>query len=478
MPPHARSRVSTVPTTSAPGSSLAAAWAAASSAKSPKAVGPDPVTRAVRAPLPRRASSDPQLGAQRQGGELQIVLGGLGQRRRRARGQRAQRAGIEVHPRGRRLACRAQPVELGVDAAVERPRSWGTSTSASSGSRNGSTTLPRARTPARARGSPGWARRCRGSPPTARRPAASSGAPAIALAARSSGGRVGAAASQAGRDRDPLLDRHPQRAGAPRRVWRRGTPAARRRRGSARPRPGRPPRRRSASFTRDLVGQVERREERAAGGAARPRGARPTCSTRLTFAGARSTTAHHREAALPRSGDAGASRDASAAKSCGASRSARTSAGCPSSTSASRATVADALGRVRREGQRPGQGLAAVGEGGVDERRNGRRGRGAGAAHPQQRGLHVGRRMEHGARDPSQHRDLAGQLRQHRGGPVGLAPGLRRQPLGHLALHHRHPQGHVRQAPRRCAAAPWPPRRRAGWPPPCRGPVAAPPGPA
>ena len=42
-------------------------------------------------------------------------------------------------------------------------------------------------------------------------------------------------------------------------------------------------------------------------------------------------------------------------------------------------------------------------------------------------------------------RDLAGELRQHRSGPVGLAPGVGRQTLAHLALHHRHPEGDVGQ---------------------------------
>ena len=68
---------------------------------------------------------------------------------------------------------------------------------------------------------------------------------------------------------------------------------------------------------------------------------------------------------------------------------------------------------------------------------------------------------------------LAGELGEHRGGAVALAAGRGREPLAHLALHHRDPQLARRAAPRSTSAARSPRRRRAGSPRPCRAPARA-----
>ena len=209
----------------------------ARSAKTPNAVGPEPVIRAPRAPASRSALEHlRQLGPQRQRRRLEVVLQRGGQLRPAGR-PASSRSGRGSGAGG---AAGPQPVQLGVDVGGARgPRSWGTSTSAIGGSSTGSTRSPVPVTIAWPGSS--WLGTslpsARGDAP--RSAASSSGGQRVGRAQHRRG--VGAAAAQAGRHRDPLVDRHPQRRRLAARP--RGTRPAPAPRGSRPPRPGRPPRR-------------------------------------------------------------------------------------------------------------------------------------------------------------------------------------------------------------------------------------------
>ena len=124
--------------------------------------------------------------------------------------------------------------------------------------------------------------------------------------------------------------------------------------------------------------------------------------------------------------------------------------------------------RSGRERQRAGQRLAPVGEAGVNERHAAPRRRRAAAAQHHERGVHVRLGVEHGARHLAEHAHLAGELGEHRGRAVALPAGRRREPLRHLALHHRHPQPRLGQLGDRLEQHGRRDAVRAGSPRPCR----------
>ena len=93
---------------SAPPTLAAARRASVSLSNNPKQVGPDPLTPAPSAPAERRASSGPRRSGRRRSQPRQVVLHGRRQHRRRARGQAPQRLGVELP------APRVQAIELDV----------------------------------------------------------------------------------------------------------------------------------------------------------------------------------------------------------------------------------------------------------------------------------------------------------------------------------------------------------------------------
>ena len=99
-----------------------------------------------------------------------------------------------------------------------------------------------------------------------------------------------------------------------------------------------------------------------------------------------------------------------------------------------------------REGQRPGEGLAPVRKGVMDERPHRRGGpQATPAGETEEHGVDVRHRPEDTATDRAQDLDVALELRQYRRDPVGAAAGLRGEPLPHLALDHHDPASDRRQ---------------------------------
>ena len=271
--------------TIAPSIPAAAPAAAPRSAKSPKQVGPDPLTSAASGAGPRRSVEHlGQLGPQRQRGGLEVVL----ERAGRAAGGASRRAHAAVADR----AARASPAS---DRAPRRRVPW---------------TGPRAAAPERRRraaaarpastSSPTpWTSAWRGSTwlgTSEPRPAAISRsgvgverAPGDSVGGAEHRGGVGAAAAEAGGYGDPLVDPHVQTAGARARCAERRRPP--RRRGWLRPpRDNRPSRTSPLARRLDLHARrpdpAMRRRSRA--GAGRLARGRPTCRTRLSLAKARS----------------------------------------------------------------------------------------------------------------------------------------------------------------------------------------------
>ena len=166
--------------TSAPSIDAAASSAARLSSKSPKQVGPEPLTAAPSAPGGAEAvEPGRQLGAQRQGRLLEVVLESGGQLGRPGRGEPAERLGVEA------VACGSHPVELRVDRGGREPLRI---RDQHGDERRGAPAAPLARRrPARARGAgrSGSARRSRGRRRAGSAPRAPSGAPASSLAIRS-----------------------------------------------------------------------------------------------------------------------------------------------------------------------------------------------------------------------------------------------------------------------------------------------------
>ncbi len=233
---------------------------------------------------------------------------------------------------------------------------------------------------------------------------------------------VGAASAEAGGNRDALVDRDPQRR------W----PAARR------PERGQRARRQVLALhagadhlvavgllDRELVGEVDRGEQRRQ--RVHPvRPGRPDAQHQI----------HLRRGALGHRRSSSRRRNSS-----DESRSARASSGCPSSARAARAASRIPSGAPGARASEPASVLRRWANAACTSSDS--RGRRAGAVAPEhhQRGVHVGLGVEHRARHLAHHLHLAGQLRQHRGGAVGLAARRRREAVPHLALHHRHEQG-------------------------------------
>ena len=108
--------------------------------------------------------------------------------------------------------------------------------------------------------------------------------------------------------------------------------------------------------------------------------------------------------------------------------------------------LAQPRGRSRSQRQRATERLAAVREGGVDERHHGARRPGRVPAQRHEHRVHPRLGAEHGARHPAHDLHRAGELGQHRGRAVALAPRRGREALAHLALDHGQPEvggGHL-----------------------------------
>ena len=299
-----------------------------------------------------------------------------------------------------------------------------------------------------ARARPGSARPIRGRAASSRSAAASSGSPAMPVGGAQHGGGVGAAAAEPGGHRDALLDRARAAAAAPGTRSRKAA-SGRRRRGSGRRRRGsrrcRSPRRGSSSSSsrRSIDANSEQSGCRPSA-----RG-RPTCSTRLSFAKARSLGGTALiAAAAPPAGRARSRRPAAASPRAGAARRGRRPDG-RSRVSAARVASRRPSGAPGSQRQRAGQRLAPVGEarrGPAPSLGRAARARGGAAAPaPTRRSARGG--------TPCAARG-AGRAPRRRAGPAPrsrrrtLPPGCRGQALADLALHHRHPQRARRAAPR------------------------------
>ena len=337
----------------------------------------------------------------------------------------------------------ADPVELGVDAApVDRPSASGHQHRVER--RAARPARPARRPPARARGAgrAGSARRSRGRRPACAAPRRSSGSPASSLASAQRRRGVGASAAQPGGHRDALVDRQLERGQL---ATRAGAEVRQRPGREVVARHARADRRVSAPESRgvggELVGELDRGEQRADRmHAVLARAAHVEDQVEL---GVGELAQHGREAthgvAEPRAARGRSRRPAAASRPAAAARRGRRQGGRARSR-APRVASRMSSGAPGVSASEPGEGLAAVREAGVDERHQLLRRRGAAAAQHHERGVHVRLRVEHGAGHLAENAHLAGELGEHRGGAVGLAP----------------------QAPRRAAppprAAPWRPR--------------------
>ena len=153
---------------------------------------------------------------------------------------------------------------------------------------------------------------------------------------------------------------------------------------------------------------------------------------------------HEREVELRRRrGPVQRSASASATNSAGASSSARADGLRPSAASASSAACP---GRDAGELQRVRQGLAPVGEGGLDDALQLRVPVGEGdAPERDERRVDVRARPEDLARDRVEAGSLGRELDEHRDGAVGLRRGRGEEPVGDLPLHHHAPELDGRQ---------------------------------
>ena len=425
------------------------------------AAGDDRVRIARRRPAASSASAKrPKHGGPRaaDGGAERACVARAPERRRRApdgaraprargrsRAPRASRAGPAAASVAERARVEAgprvppQPVELGVDLgggqAVARAAP---APAMSGGSATGSTLSPapvhegmRGLDLARHVGAERAA--------SARSAAASSGCPASPLAARS------AAAASALPPPSPAatgirlwiaqLERGERAAGAPR-----GTRRAPRRRGSSPSTPGQSDAVRAGSrgLGRELVGELERGEQRAERVQAVRRGG-PTWSTRLSFArGARSRSLCARR--RPRAARARARWPAASSRSGAQPLGARVRRMAHPLERGARA-VADpaAARRARAPASRPAPC------GGGRSRRARARTQSSAAPAPRRRSATsaestFGTGWKTRARHPAQDADLARELGEHRGRAIRLAPGRGGEPLAHLALDHRDPE--------------------------------------
>ena len=269
-------------------------------------------------------------------------------------------------------------------------------------------------------------------------------------------GGVGRAAAEAGRDRDPLLDRDPHRRPVPAEALAKGgkrecrevpSPARRGRR----PRPLPPTRSSVTSSASVTTGTASRSRagRRVAAGRRRGRGSASPARARraaseppLQPAPTSSTNSSAARAAPPARRPGGRSPPARRAR-----RRARSSE--PSAIETERASA------LRRCAKAACTSLRTAA-------RTGRRD----APQPHERRVDVRLGLEDGARDRPQELHLAGELDDHGRDPVGLAARRCGKAVGDLALDHQAPEPDAAPAPRSCARSPARPRRREGWPRP------------
>ena len=384
---------------------------------------------------------------------------------RRSRGQAPQRPGIEAG-RGGSFAAGPKAVQLGVDG--RRGKALLVGYQDDSHRRQRRPARPARRRPTPGRGGLDLARHVAAQAP--RQVAQRRRGPAVrrpAVGRPQGGGGVGAATAEPRGHGDPLLDRHAYRRQRARAGNLPEGRAAARRPGSSPSTPGQTtPSRSAASTVSSSLSSIEANREHSG---CRPSGpGSPTRRTRLTLAGALGDD--HRGLPLGRRSARPSGPISSARRRSRPGTAARR--GRPrvaQLVSPRRDALADRGRGARRERKRAGQRLSPMREAGVHQRRHrlGRRRR------PCARATRA--RSPRSARGETRceatrltTRTSARELRKHRRGAVGLGAGPRREALAHLALHHRHPPVDRRQAARRCAAARWPPRHRAGWPRPWR----------